>query len=82
MSDMRARVLICTENLPAHNSSAERVAMARADIEDAVGKIQRKLTDYASRQHVLGWKDDPDGMTFETVGLRVTGQLRITREDD
>lgn len=78
---MTVRRLMIFEHLPEHASSQERVIAARADIEEAVAKIAKKLTDRASREHVLGWVDDPAGITFDVSGMRVTGQLRIERPD-
>lgn len=82
---MASRTLISIEKLPdrSGNTPGERVMMLRADTEETMLILRRRMEDRASRHHVTGWVEDLDGIVYDLTPSKtaVVARLIMTRPD-
>jgi len=89
---MKTRTLISFEKLPPDfetRTRTERIATLRAEMEEMGARLRRTLEDRASKLHVSGWVEDPNGITLYmppepdgSPGDTLVGTLEMTRPDD
>jgi len=74
----KPRILMAFQPLPERATAGERIAMADADIREAMLKVQERLRNQALALHVTGWQEE-DEAEYAIVQRTVIGRLRITR---